>query len=304
MIELEIRNIIESYNQRKISFFSILFFIFLSVFLLSKIVPDKYTSSSLLAYQNNLDSTQINSLSQFSGLASMAGIDLGDESANRKQEVLAIMTSKDFLASFIDKYDLMPYIIAGNGWDMNTNSISYDNSIYRINDGSWVRKKKKYRNVVPSLFEGQEEFLKNNLRISENRKNGLINVSVISHSPLLSRQILLDLIDHINSEIKSQDLEQSNKSIKFIDEQIEQTEIIELKDLFYRLKEEQLKKIMLAETKQEYILKTVDKAYLPEKPSFPNRLFFYLSGLFLGFCTSVLYIIFLAAKDKKINGTS
>ena len=165
MIELEIRNIIESYNRRKISFFSILFFIFLSVFLLSKIVPDKYTSSSLLAYQNNLDSTQINSLSQFSGLASMAGIDLGDESANRKQEVLAIMTSKDFLASFIDKYDLMPYIIAGNGWDMNTNSISYDNSIYRINDGSWVRKKKKYRNVVPSLFEGQEEFLKNNLRI-------------------------------------------------------------------------------------------------------------------------------------------
>ena len=56
---------------------------------------------------------------------------------------------------------------------------------------------------------------------------------------------------------------------------------------------------MLAETKQQYILKTVDDAYLPEKPTYPNRALFYLLGLVLGALMASLYIIFLTAKNAK-----
>ncbi len=298
IVEISLHDIFENFKRKKIIFFSIIIIIFISVFSFSKLVADKYTSTTLLAYQNNLDSSQMSSLGQFSGLASMAGIDLGAESSNRKQEVLAILTSKEFLSSFIDDYNLLPYIIAGNGWNMEENEIKYNRKIYSEKN-NWVRAKKKYRDVVPTVFEGQEDFLKNNLRVSENRKNGLISISLVSHSPYLSREILINLTDYINDVIKSQDLEQSKKSIKFIDEQIEKVEIIELKDLFYRLKEEQLKKIMLAETKQQYILKTVDVAYLPEKPTYPNRALFYLLGLVLGALMASLYIIFLTAKNAK-----
>ena len=55
-----------------------------------------------------------------------------------------------------------------------------------------------------------------------------------------------------------QDVAEAEQAITYLNKQIENTSLAELRNVFFRLIEEQTKTIMLANVSQEYLLKTLD----------------------------------------------
>ena len=90
-------------------------------------------------------------------------------------------------------------------------------------------------------------------------------------------------------------IEEANNSIRYLQTQLENTDITDMRRVFFELIEEQTKIAMLAEVKPEFAFSTIDPPVIPDKKVGPNRFvicvwaaFF---GLFLGVVLSfVMYL--------------
>jgi len=64
-----------------------------------------------------------------------------------------------------------------------------------------------------------------------------------------------------------------------------------MKNVFYQLIEEQTKTMMLTEVSDEYVLKTIDPAQVPDKKDQPKRALIVVLGTMLGGMLSVLLVL-------------
>ena len=89
-----------------------------------------------------VDSSNETSASRLSGYASMIGMDIGDKEANKSDLVLATVKSKDFF-KLISQDDLLyAKIVATKDFDMETNTLIFNKSIYDSSNNQWVKDRK------------------------------------------------------------------------------------------------------------------------------------------------------------------
>lgn len=247
------------------------------------LMPSIYKTEVLLSPVS--ESNGINFSGQISGLAALAGVDLAKKGGEKAALAIDILKSRDFMLYFINKYDLYVPIMASKGWDRNTNKLLIDNSIYDEKSSTWVRKVKEPFKPKPSALETLETF-NDAVLISQNKLTGTIVISIEHYSPYLAKYWLENLVTEVNETMRLRDLDEANRSIKYLNEKLKETNITELKSMFYSLIEEQTKILMMANSRSDYVLRTIDSAFLPEKKSKPNRIVIVfinaLLGLFLG----------------------
>lgn len=97
-------------------------------------IPNIYKSEALLAPAGS--ESHSNGLAalagQFGGLASMAGINLGDSHTDKTQLAIEVIKSRQFISDFIQKHKILPELMAADKWDMATNKLIYDSEIYDV----------------------------------------------------------------------------------------------------------------------------------------------------------------------------
>lgn len=266
-----------------------------SLFLIGSLIfavkqPNVYKSEALLAPTNseNGGGGLAALAGQFGGIASMAGIDLGSKGAGDKTQIaIEVMKSRRFIGDFIKKHNLLPDLMAAKQWNMHDNSISYDEKKYLVSNNEWVREVAAPLKSKPSLQEAYREFSKI-LHVNTNKDTGMITISIEHISPYLAEYWISLFIQDINSEMKQRDVTEANKSIEFLENKIKQTNIADIRAVLYKLVEEQAKTIMFAEVREEYVFKTIDPAFVPEKKFKPKRGMIVIVGFILGFVFSVL----------------
>lgn len=225
---------------------------------------------------------------QFSGIASMAGIDLGSKGAGDKTQIaLEVMKSRKFIGDFIKKHNALPDLMAAKSWDMYENSIGYNDEVYIASNNQWIRKVKAPFKKEPSLQEAFKEFIKI-VNISTNKDTGMVTLSIEHISPYIAERWVTLFVQDINSVMKERDVTEANKSIEFLTNQIKQTKVADIRTVLYKLVEEQAKTIMFAEVRDEYVFKTIDPAYVPEQKFKPKRSIIVIVGFTLGFIFSIL----------------
>lgn len=279
------------------------FFVTVSVSLFIAIsIPSKYKAEALLAPASEGKSGGLAALAgQFGGLASMAGINLANSSIDQVTIALEILKSREFLSSFIDKYDLLVPVMAADGWDISTNSLSFDPDIFDIESKIWTRVVKPPRGTTPTYTEAYEYFVKNILSVTRDKETGLVRVGVTFYSPEISKVWTENLIREVNFEVKSRDVAEATNSIKFLQKEIVKTQISEMKNILYRLIEEQTKVLMMAEIRDEYAFKVIDKPVVPESKISPNRVIIVFFGAVFGLLLAVLVVyIQFAVKQKNV----
>ena len=84
---------------------------------------------------------------------------------------------------------------------------------------------------------------------------------------------------------------EAQQSIDYLTDQLEKTQIVALEQVFYTLIEEQTKTIMLANSRPEYVFKTIDPAIVPEQKSGPKRALICILGVLLGGMFSVMIVL-------------
>jgi uncharacterized protein involved in exopolysaccharide biosynthesis len=227
---------------------------------------------------------------QFGGLASLAGINLGSGGTDKTGLALEVLKSRVFLENFINKHQLLVPLMATNNWDINTNTLIFDDEIYNETTKTWVRDVKAPKKPQPSQWEAYQEF-KDIFSITTDKESGMITLAIEHYSPEIATQWLLWLVSDINITMREQDKTEAQRSIDYLTKKLQETQLADMQTVFYQLIEEQTKTIMLAEVSKEYVLKTIDPANAPEEKAKPKRALIVVLGTMLGGVLSVLIVL-------------
>jgi uncharacterized protein involved in exopolysaccharide biosynthesis len=257
-------------------------------------LPNIYKSEVLLAPASSEEQGGLGSLTgQFGGLASLAGVNLGGGKADKTDMAIEILKSREFISRFIQKNHILHDLMAAKNWDLNSNTVIYNEESYSPETEKWLTPTK------PSMQQATKAF-KGLLSIEKNNETGMVNISVEHYSPYVAKQWADWLIKDINLSLKTRDKKEANESISYLKSQIRKTTIFEHKTLLYKLIEEQIKTLMFAEVRDEYVFKTIDPALAPELKFKPKRALKVVLGTFLGGIISLI-IIFIAHHVRKFN---
>lgn len=254
-------------------------------------LPNIYKSEVLLAPAAQEEGGGMSALAgQFGGLASLAGINLGGSSTDKITIALEVLKSRAFLGEFISKHQLAVPLMAAKGWNAEMQQWQIDPEMYDEATKTWVRKVSPPYKAEPSSLELHELFTKKILSVSRDAKSDLVVVSLQTMSPEMSKQWLDWLIQELNEQMRQRDVDEAQKSIDYLQEQLSKTSLADMQQIFYQLIEQQTKTIMLANVRREYVLKTIDPAAIPELKMKPKRLLIAISGILLGGIVGVLFV--------------
>ena len=227
--------------------------------------------------------------SSYQGIAGLAGVNLpGGEIETKIDLVVETLKSRDFLRQLANQHpEIIPNIYAVNGFDSINNKLLYDNSIYSDKLNSWiVDNNSGISKNGPKFFKVHNIFHNEIFKIYVNPSNNFILLSVEHYSPIYSQDLLIKIIDSLNSLLRDKAILKSEQALLFLQTQAEKYSQKEINYSIYSLIEKNLETLMLANINKYYIIEPLDLPNLPERKIFPNRKIFLLLGLFFGFFIS------------------
>ena len=297
--QIELRELFEALWRSKFLILTVvsLFTAFGVIYALS--IPNVYKSSALLSPTFDESASPSGLASQLGGLASIAGINLSANEVSKTQIALHTLKGKSFLFYFINKYSLKPTLLASIGWDSMQDELLFDEKQFDVANNKWVREVSYPKTLIPSDLEAYNSFVTNNLRVNQDKETGLITITTSHFSPTVAKSIVDNLVLEINSVIKKDEISEANKSIIYLSNEIQKTNVVELKKLFYQLIEQQTQRVMLANVRDDFAFKVIDHAIEPEDKYKPKRAIIVAVFSFLGGFIAILFAILRYFKVKR-----
>ena len=266
-------------------------------------LPDIYRAEAVLAPSDEEGAGGLSALAtQYGGLASLAGINLGGGKVDKTALGLQILQSRKFISEFVERHKILVPLMAADGWDSRTNSLSLDSDDYDVAANTWVRDPGPAGNVIPSLQEAYGRFT-DILLVEQDPATGFVTIGIEFYSPTIARQWVDWLVDDLNAYVMRRDVAEAEQAINYLHQQIASTSLAELQNVFFRLIEEQTKTMLLAEVSNEYLLRTLDPAIAPEVKSAPHRSLIVILISILGGLTGVLIQLFVRGGDTTLVAT-
>ncbi|HVY23384.1 MAG TPA: Wzz/FepE/Etk N-terminal domain-containing protein [Steroidobacteraceae bacterium] len=251
-------------------------------------LPSQYTATIVVA---PVSSSNLNSIaSQLGGLAALAGISLGNGQEDESQTAMQSMQSWDFIDKFIKDNKLQVDVFAVDGWDRETNTLEIDSSLYDVKQKKWVRTPPRGKTIEPTSWELFHEFSKH-LDVSQDKKTGLISVSIEYYSPLVAKQWVDMYVAAINEHMRQRKLDESSKNIEYLQDQINKTSIAQMQEVLYQLMENEIKNKMVAAASPQYEFATVSEAMVPEERSAPKRILIIVFSTLFGFMLAAAWVL-------------
>ena len=246
---------------------------------------DIYKSNTLVAVQDSESSGLSPAISQYSGLASIAGISLPSGGSQfRSSTIIETIQSRIFFKNLITKYEVLPQIMAFDSYNKNSKEIKFNEDIYNSAKKSWVSSK-------PSFVKSYLRYI-SMLGIKQDPRTKFITIDIQHQSPIFSHYLLEVILIEINSVLRQQDLAESQRAIDYLKLKITETQLQEVRDSFSRLITSQQEKEMMADIKKDYALKIIDPPIVPEFKFKPQRSVIVIYITMLGFFLSIFFILF------------
>jgi hypothetical protein len=208
------------------------------------------------------------------------------------------MQSWSFVEGFIEDNNLAVGVYAADGWDRSSNEIEINSDLYDVSKSQWLVEDDRTGVLgPPSSWELFSEFFEI-LSVSEDKKSGLVEVSIEYFSPLIAKQWLDLYVSAINAHMQQRETAKVTRNIQYLQVQIKKTNIAEMQEVFYKIIEEQIKNKMLAEASPDFAFDTVNPSMVPAEKSQPRRGLICLLGTLLGGMLSVI-LVFLMHYGQK-----
>ena len=231
---LDINNLVKIlYLDKSIIFASIVFF-FLTSSVYTYFIPNLYKSSVLVIGIDENQNNIADLASNYSSLANLAGINLNIES-DKITTAIGILNSRKFVNDFVENKNIVIPLMAANDWNLKTNELKIDSSLYDVKNKKWVRDVTYPLSVKPSKQEIYRHWIKNVFSIEQNDKNNFIKLNITYFSPFLAQEWATWLIEDINNHMRNIDLNEAQNSINYLNKALLETESKELESLIYNL---------------------------------------------------------------------
>lgn len=195
--------------------------------------------------------------SQFGGLASIAGVNL--EGAGPGRQAQAVLESRYLIEEFIRRNDVLAEL-----------SPEGDDSL--------------------TLWFAVKRFQELILTIREDATDGKTTVAISWTDPVVAAHWANQFVALANEFMRARALEEATRNIEYLNEQIGNTNVVEVQRVMYNLIEQETKTLMLANAREEYAFTVVDPAVAPEIRTSPRRKLIVLTGGALGLFVSVILV--------------
>ena len=244
--------------------------------------PEVFKAETLLAPASEEKSGASSALSQFGGLAAMAGISIPSDS--NVEQVVATLNSRKFLRQYIDGKKLLP-VLFEDIWDADNQS--------------WM---------VPSVEDEPTEqkavdAFKEILSVDEDKKSGLITLSISWKDPEVAAEWANNLVKQLNDQLREQAIADSKKRVGYLEQELAKTTLQDMRAVLYNLLESEKQKAMLANVNEDFALEVIDPAVAPETREKPKRkLIVALGGVCGGFLG--IFAVFFTQFLQKLKSPS
>lgn len=227
-------------------------------------------------------------------LADIAGV--SSRSGGSNEEVIAILKSRVFSDQFIRDENLLPSLL-GEQWDAEKGSLiieepslvrkavaAFTEMLVGLSGHDGPRNAKDSR-PDPSMWIAYKAF--DDIRtVTIDEDTGLVTLAVEWTDPRQAAEWGNRLVERINIHMRRRAIEEAERNIRYLNDQVEKTAIFEMQQLLYRLIERETQAIMLANGRDEYAFRVIDPAVTPRARLKPKRMlmtiFGFLAGLGLG----------------------
>jgi len=260
--EIHVGEVISTAWNMKGRLVTVIFLSVISAVLAAFILPDEYEASVLVAPSEDEFAGSRGGLNgiggQYSGLAALAGFSAGGDT--KKSESLAVLQSDSLIQSFIKSRNLIGVLFKD---EMNN------------------------RTEPPTPWKASRFFRKKILTVVEDKKTGLITVTIVWTDPHQAAQWANELVALTNAWMRDRAIRDTERHISYLNQESEKTSIIPVKSAISAVLETEIKKAMLARGSDEYALKVLDPAEPPEKRARPNRLIWCAMGALIGISIAI-----------------
>jgi len=282
--EIDIREVFISLFKRKKLILLITSIISIFTVIYSLSLPDIYTSNSRLAPTAPEDSLT----SKLGGLASfgsLAGVSLSSDSISKSHEAIERMKSFEFFSLYFLPNIRLEDLMAVKKWIPSSNLLIYDEKLFDESSGKWVRDISYPKSLIPSDQEAYKVY-QEIFTIDEDSKSLFLSVSIKHQSPYIAKNWLALIIHQINESMLSRDAEQAKRSIAYLSDTAQTTNIQSLKEIISNLLEKEMQTLMLTASNEDYIFSVIDSPLVPEIKSGPSRSIICILGTIFGFIIS------------------
>ena len=263
-------------------------------------LPNIYKSVAMLTPAND-NASGSSMLSQYSGMANLAGISLPSGDDDKVLEAIERIKSYDFFYnSFLPSIEL-ENLMAVKQWKPKSNDLIYKEDHFDSVNDKWIRKVSYPKLTIPSPQESFEVY-KDIMTISKNKS--FIQISIEHQSPFIAKKWTRLVITEINRTMRFEDKSRTSKSIDFLNNQSLKISYDDIKQSLASLLQEQMKSLMLIEASEDYVFKVISSPLAPELKSEPKRSLIVVLGFLGSLILSILYILtmqFIINNVKKAN---
>ena len=238
-----------------------------------------FKAETLLAPAQDEKSGASSALSQFGGLAAMAGISIPSDS--NIEQTVATLGSRKFLTKYINNNNLMP-ILFEDIWD--------EESL------SWIVQTQEDEPTVHKAVNMFKEILS----VDEDKKSGLISMSISWKDPAIAAEWANNLVKQLNKQLREKAIADSKKRVGYLEQELTKTTLQDMRAVLYNLLESEKQKAMLANVNEDFALEVIDPAVAPETREKPKRKLIVVIG---GVCGGFLgiFAVFFAQFLQKLK---
>ena len=240
-------------------------------------LPNMYRAEVLLA---SSESKNQNTSAASTGLAVLAGVNL-QSTDNKTLIAIETLKSRKFISEFLIRHEALPALMAPISWNS-------EEDILEVGEyhGSIQEATKRFM----AIFYAE--------KLSKSTPFVLLTISHIS--PTQGRDWLEAMVKDLNQFLSERDLAEVENSIKYLQEQINKTNVSDLQQLFYSMIEAQTGKAMLAEVRPEYVFRVIDPAIAPELKYSPYRAIITLQSVVYSLVAIIVLCVLLYLNNLKI----
>lgn len=243
--------------------------------IVSFLVTPLYRVTVVLApVEHSQNSSALSSLGgSLGGLGAIAGLSLSGDSS--RHESIAVLASKALTTRFIADEDLLPVLFADD-WDSA-------NERWLVDD----------QEDIPTLEDGFRVFDKDIRSISSDRESGLVTLTITWRDKEQAADWANQIVARANEVIRTRAIDESERSIAYLNDELEKTNVVGVRQAIYSVIESQIEQVMLANVRTDYAFKVLDPAVAPdpEDRAFPSRLLFAVVGLVIGFAVAAAFAL-------------
>ena len=240
---------------------------------ISRFLPVKYDAVIVVAPVSSQSSASKLSdvASSFGGLSGLLGF--SSSGNEQKAEYIATLQSEALTTSFIKEQNLLP-VLYPKQWVSQTNSWNTSNP-------------KK----VPTLWKANRLFATSVRGITENAKTGLVTMTISWKDPVQAAAWANGLVKLTNDYLRDKAIARSERNIQYLSSQAAKANAIELRTAIFELLQNEIKTEMVSRGNDEYALKVIDPAAVPEKQASPQPFLLSLSAALGALAVYALVIV-------------